>query len=93
MIYTHVPSTSTHTLWSCVPGSICGQVLSVRRLITTAQTCELTHAKTGLEIFVVVIPKEALAGRRPAKPSFVMTLTIELYYSGSFLNFLYQKYY
>ena len=26
------------------------------------------HAKTGLKIFVVVVPKEGLAGASPAKP-------------------------
>ena len=38
------------------------------------------HTKTDLKIFVVVIPKEGLVGTRPAKPSFGMTLTIELFF-------------
>ena len=31
---------------------------------------ESRHAKPGLKIFVVVIPKESLAGSSPAKPYF-----------------------
>ncbi len=40
---------------------------------------ERCHAKTGLKIFVVVMPKEGLAGICPTKPCFGMTLTVELY--------------
>ncbi len=38
-------------------------------------TNEPSHAKTGLTIFVVVIPKESLADLAPAKPCFGMTTT------------------
>ena len=41
---------------------------------------ELCDVKTGLNIFVMVIPKEGMAGNIPAKPSFGMTTTIELYF-------------
>ena len=40
---------------------------------------ELGHTKTGLKIFVIVIPKEGLAGTNPFKLSFGMTPTTELY--------------
>ena len=41
--------------------------------------CEPCHAKTGLNTFVTVIPKElGLAGTSPAKSSFGMAPTIEL---------------
>ncbi len=40
------------------------------------QTGELRHEKTGLKIFVIVIPKGGLGGSSPTKPSFGMTLTI-----------------
>ncbi len=58
------------------------------------QSCQLTiggvvslsfdmrHEKTDLKVFVVVIPKEGLAGRGSANPSLGMTLTIK-YYSPS----------
>ncbi len=35
------------------------------------------HEKTDLNVFVVVIPKDGLAGTSSTKPSFGMTLTIE----------------
>ncbi len=38
---------------------------------------EPLHINTGLEIFVVVIPKEGLAGTSPAKPTFGMTPTVK----------------
>ncbi len=41
----------------------------------------LRHAKTSLKIFVVVLPKQGLAGTSPATPLFGVTPTIELYYS------------
>ena len=37
------------------------------------------HTKTGLNMFVVAIPKEGLAGPGPAKPSLGITPSIELY--------------
>ena len=40
---------------------------------------EAYYAKTGFMIFFSVIPKEGLIAINPAKPSFVMTLTQELY--------------
>ena len=40
---------------------------------------ESCHRKTGLKILVIFLPKEGLAGTSLAKPSYVMTLTIELY--------------
>ncbi len=36
------------------------------------------HDKIGCKIFVIVIPRAGMAGNSPAKPSFVMTATIEL---------------
>ena len=45
--------------------------------IETFFTRKPCHTKTGLKIFVIVIPKESLAGTRSAKPSFGMTLTIK----------------
>ena len=36
---------------------------------------EICHTKTGLKIFIVVIPKEGLSGPGLAKPSFGMTPT------------------
>ena len=41
-------------------------------LLEYTQTIELCHGKTDLKIFVIVIPKEGLAG---ANPSFRMTPT------------------
>ena len=41
------------------------------------------HGKTDLEVFVVVIPKEGLAGWGPANPSLGVTPTIK-YYSAAF---------
>ena len=38
------------------------------------------HAMTGIKIFVIVIPKEGLAGTSTANPSFGMTQTIK--YTG-----------
>ncbi len=43
---------------------------------------EVCHEKTDLKVFVVVIPKEGLAGWGPANPSLGMKLTIK-YYSTS----------
>ncbi len=43
---------------------------------------EVRHEKTDLKVFVIVIPKEGLAGKAPKSPnnpSFSMTLTIDLY--------------
>ena len=54
---------------------------------TALKTCELHHAKTGLKIIVVIIPKEGLGGTSPAKPSFEMTPIIKLY-SVVFTSFL-----
>ncbi len=36
---------------------------------------ELHHAKTGLNVFVVVIPKEGFTDTSPGRPSFGMTTT------------------
>ena len=47
-------------------------------------TCDARHEKTNLKIFVVVIPKEGLAGWGPANPSLGMTLTTK-YYSTDFI--------
>ena len=35
------------------------------------------HEKTDLKVFVVIIPKEGLAGWGPANPSLGITLTTE----------------
>ncbi len=48
------------------------------------------HAKTGLKIFVVVVPQEDLAGISPPKASFGMTLTIE-FYSVVFTDYILQS--
>ncbi len=37
----------------------------------------MCHAKTDLEIFVIVIPKEGLAGTSPANHSVGITLTVK----------------
>ena len=41
----------------------------------------------GLKIFLVVIPKDGLAGTSPVKPSFGMTPTIESF-SGVFTDYI-----
>ncbi len=45
------------------------------------------HEKTDLKVFVVVIPKEGLAGWGPANPSLGMTPTIK-YYSPAFIEYI-----
>ena len=40
---------------------------------------DVRHEKTDLKVFVVVIPKEGLAGWGPANPSLGMTPTIKYY--------------
>ncbi len=45
--------------------------------IRTLSRFEPCHAKRALMIFVIVIPKEDLAGNNPAKPSFGMAATIK----------------
>ncbi len=47
----------------------------------------LRHEKTDLKIFVVVIPKEGLAGWGPTNPSLGMTPTIK-YYSTAFIDYI-----
>ncbi len=43
------------------------------------QETDVCHKKTDLKVFVVVIPKEGLAGWGPANPSLGMTPTIKYY--------------
>ena len=45
------------------------------------------HEKTDFKVFLVVIPKEGLAGWVPANPSLGMTLTIK-YYSTAFIDYI-----
>ena len=45
--------------------------------IVMALIGEARHKKTGFKVFVVVIPKEGLAGWGPANPSLGMTPTTE----------------
>ena len=47
-----------------------------RQLNTCRPVHEPCYAKTGHNIFVIVISKEGLTGTSLAKPSFGMTLTI-----------------
>ncbi len=42
---------------------------------TPSHTIELCHEKMYLKVFVIVIPKEGLAGWGPANPSFGKTPT------------------
>ncbi len=54
---------------------------------------ELRHGKMCLKIFVVVIPKEGLAGiggQGPANPSLGMTPTIK-FYSATFTDYVLQS--
>ncbi len=48
---------------------------------------DMRHEKTDLKIFVVVIPKEGLAGWGPANPSLGITPTIK-YYSTAFIHYI-----
>ncbi len=41
---------------------------------------DVRHEKTDLKVFIVVIPKEGLAGWGSAHPSLGMTMTIQYYY-------------
>ena len=50
-------------------------------------TIDTRHEKRELKVFVVVIPKEELAGWGPTTPSFGMTPTIK-YYSTARLYFV-----
>ncbi len=45
------------------------------------------HKKTDIKVFVVVIPKEELAGWCPANASLGLTSTIK-YYSTSFIDYI-----
>ena len=49
------------------------------------KTYDVCHKKTDLKVFVGVIPEEGLAGRGPAIPFLVMTMTIK-YYSTAFID-------
>ncbi len=49
------------------------------KLTLLACLYEVGHAKTGIKMFAIVIPKEGLDGISPAKPSLSMTPTIELH--------------
>ena len=55
---------------------------SAMRLIIHAR-----HEKTDLKVFVVVTPKEGLAGWGPAHPSLDMTRTMK-YYSTALLDYI-----
>ena len=59
-----------------ITDNITNRVLSVAFMqLLSNRVC---HAKTGLQIFVLVLPKEGLAGVSPTQPFFGMTQTIEL---------------
>ncbi len=47
----------------------------------------ITRKQTLLKVFVVVIPKEGLAGWGPASPSLGLTPTIK-YYSTAFIEYI-----
>ncbi len=49
-------------------------------------TCDARHEKTDLKVFVVVIPKEGLAGCGPTNTSVGMTPTTK-YYSTAFIDY------
>ena len=51
---------------------------------------DVHHEKTDLKVFVVVIPKEGLAGWDPANPSLGMTPTIN-YCSTAFIDYILQS--
>ncbi len=50
----------------------------------------MRHEKTDLKVFVVVIPKEGLAGWGPTNPSLGMTPTMK-YYSTAFIDYILQS--
>ncbi len=61
--------------WSGVGGN----KLEQKEQAGTAINSKLIHVtqKTGCKIFVIVLPKEGLAGTSPPRPSFGMTPTIK----------------
>ncbi len=52
--------------------------LSCNLLPFADRKCVMCHAKTGLKILVVVVPKESLADTNPTKLSFGMTSSIKV---------------